>query len=143
MEQITDLSFFYNIFPEIVLNLETKRKIVELNHLEAVFSRWSEMDATTKKIEYHLYSAKFGVETPKKEDVVVTKALNPKNPLLDLKRRLGLEPWQNGIKKAENESRYVIPISMQTPGHFYYNKPYWISIIESGWYDFAQQIPEF
>lgn len=143
MEQLTDLNFFYNVFPEIVLNLEQSRKIVELNHLDAVFSRWSEMDETTKKIKWHGYSAKFGVETPKKEDIIITPVLDSKNPLLDLKRRLGLEPWENGKAKPENENRYIIPISLPTPGRFYYQKPYWVSIIESGWYDFAQQIPEF
>lgn len=143
LEQCTDISFFYNVFPEIVLNLENPRKIVELNHLDAVFSRWSEMDETSKRIEYHLYCSKFGVETPKKEDIIVTPALSAKNPLIDLKRRLGLLPLPNGTTRAEKENRYVIPISMPTPGHFYYNKPYWISIIESGWYEFAKQIPEF
>ncbi len=143
MEQMTDFNFFYNIFPEIVLNHEKPRKIVELNHLEAVFSRWSEMDASTRKIEWHAYSSKFGVETPKKEDVVVTPVLDPKNPLLDLKRRLGLEPYRDGKIRVENKNRYIIPVSFPTPGRFYYQKPYWISIIESGWYDFAQQIPAF
>ena len=144
LEQCTDISFFYNIFPEIILNQETPRKVVELNHLEAMFSRWAEMDPKTKRIEWHLYSAKFGIEEPKKEDIVVTKVLDAKSPLLDLKRRLGIEPYPDGTKKIDDKTfRYVIPVSMPTPGRFYYQKPYWVSIIESGWYEFAKQIPEF
>lgn len=144
LEQCTDLNFFYNIFPEIILNQETSRKIVELNHLEAMFSRWAEMDEKTNRIEWHLYSAKFGIEEPKKEEIVATKALDAKCPLLDLKRRMGLEPMADGKTKADLKTfRYVIPVSMPTPGRFYYQKPYWISIIESGWYEFAKQIPEF
>lgn len=143
LEQMTDINFFYNVFPEIILNQETPRKIVELNHLEAVFSRWSEMDVTTRRIMWHAYSAKFGIESPKKEDIVVTPVLNPKNPLLDLKRKLGLEPDINGKTIIEKKNRYIIPITFPTPGRFYYQKPYWVSIIESGWYEFAQQIPAF
>lgn len=144
LEQCTDLSFFYNIFPEIVLNQENSKKIVELNHLEAMFSRWAEMDAKSKRIEWHLYSAKFGVEEPKKEEIVATKVLDAKSPVLDLKRRLGLERYADGTMKPDPKTfRYVIPVSMPTPGRFYYQKPYWVSIIESGWYEFAKQIPEF
>lgn len=143
LEQCTDISFFYNLFPEIILNKESPRKVVELNHLEAVFSRWSEMDDKSKRILWHLYSAKFGIETPKKEEIIATPVLDPKSPLLDLKRRLGLAPRVDGKIKADNDFRYVIPISLPTPGRFYYQKPYWISIIESGWYEFAKQIPEF
>lgn len=143
MEQITDFNFFYNVFPELVLNLENPRKIVELNHLEAVFSRWTEMDTKTRKIEFHAYSSKFGVEAPKKEDIIVTPVLDPKNPLLDLKRRLGLEPQRDGKTKVEKKNRYIVPVSFPTPGRYYYQKPYWYSIVESGWFDFAQQIPAF
>jgi len=143
LEQLTDMNFFYNVFPEIILNQESPRKIVELNHLEAVFSRWSEMDEKTRRIMWHAYSAKFGIETPKKEEIVVTPVLNFKNPLLDLKRRLGLEPDVNGKTTVEKKNRYIIPITFPTPGRFYYQKPYYISIIESGWYEFAQQIPAF
>jgi hypothetical protein len=63
--------------------------------------------------------------------------------LLDLKRKLGLEPDINGKTTIEKKNRYIIPITFPTPGRFYYQKPYYVSIIESGWYEFAQQIPEF
>ncbi len=58
LEQVNDITWFYNIFPEILLNRE--RKIVGLRHKEAAFSRLEEMDPTTGEIKHHFYSAKWG-----------------------------------------------------------------------------------
>ncbi|HUW07898.1 MAG TPA: hypothetical protein VMW01_16755 [Williamwhitmania sp.] len=141
LEQCTDLNFLYNAFAELVFSYEGK--IAELNSLEATFSRFSEIDAVNKKILYHYYSAKWG-ESPKEADIIITPLLDSKNPIRDLKIRRGIIPDNQG-KTLRNPSgdRFVIPITFPTPGKFYYQKPYWLSIITSGWYDFAQQIVEF
>jgi hypothetical protein len=36
-----------------------KRKVVQLNHKEACFSRWDSMNPTTGQVEFHFYSAKW------------------------------------------------------------------------------------
>jgi len=142
LEQSTDLQFIYNIFPEIILNKEDTPKIVQLNHKEATFSRWEEMNPDTGQIENHFYSAKWGEQiTP--DDIVATPVLSKDNPIMDLKYRLGIEQDPFGKVKKSTERRYIIPVSFPSPGRFYYRKPYWVSILESGWYDFAQKIPEF
>jgi hypothetical protein len=43
----------------------------------------------------------------------------------------------------DKESRYILDISTPTPSRFYYQKPFWWAIFESGWHDFAVSIPEF
>lgn len=146
LEQVTDLNFFYNVFPEIGFNLEDhgKRKIVELTHKEAVFSRWEEMDPKTGLIEKHYYSTKWGDEEGlinPKEDISVTPVLNARNPVKHLKDILKEEAGKN-VKPDARKNRFIVPVSFPTPGKNYYQKPYWYSIIESGWYDFAIKIPE-
>jgi hypothetical protein len=69
--------------------------------------------------------------------------LHPKRPLLDLKRRLGIEPGIDGKYHPEDIYRYIIPVTFPTPGRAYYQKPYWYSIFESGWFDYACMIPEY
>lgn len=142
LEAATDLQVFYNVFPEIILNRENQPRIVELNHKEATFSRLEVMNPKTGEIEHHFYSAQWGdQENP--EDMVATPMLSARNPIKDLKYRLGIESDPLGKIKPTKERRFIIPLNFPTPGRFYYRKPYWVSIIESGWYDFAQKIPEF
>ncbi len=142
LEQVNDISWFFNIFPEIILS--SKLKIVELRHKEATFSRWEQMNPDTGLIEHHFYSAKWGETTmPTKDDIDVTPALSPFNTLEDLLVRMGLSPDARGKTHKPRHYRFIIPINMPTPGRNYYQKPYWYSIIESGWLDYSQKIPEF
>lgn len=144
LEQLTDINYFYQAFPEIILNRDVpaKRKVVELNHKDAAFSRWSPMNLDGH-IPYHYYSPYWGEKTPTKDEVVETSVLSRKNPVLDLMRRIGRVAYANGKMKDEMVYRYIIPVNFPSPGRLYYNKPYWYSLIESGWYDFALLIPEF
>lgn len=144
LEQLTDISYFYNVFPEIILNrrIGKERKVVELNHKEAAFSRWTEVDKKTGKIEHHLYYSDWQGNTVD-EDPVVTPVLDARRPLFDLLERMGRRKNKRGIYVDEQKFRYIVPVSFPTPGRTYYQRPYWYSIIESGWYDFAVAIPEF
>jgi len=141
LEQLTDMNFFFNIFPEIILNQEEKPKIVHISSKEASFSRWEEMN-DMGIIENHFYSAYWAPNKPEFTDA--TPVLNRHMPLRDLRVRMGLEKDYNGKMLSKPEGyRYIIPVCFPTPGRSYYQKPYWLSIIESGWYDYAQKIPEF
>ena len=139
LEQCTDLHWFYNVFPEITSNAETgdKRKIVRIRNKEATFSRWSEMDEKGK-INYHLYSAKWG-EAPKKEEIFATPVLDFHNPAEDLRER-----WlEDKNKKSDSrENRWIVPVTFPTPGRNYYARAYWYSMMESGLYDIAIAVPE-
>jgi hypothetical protein len=130
MEQLTDLNYFYNAFPEIILSAD-KRNIVSLRSKEAMFSRWSSMNAKGV-VEYHLYSAKWA-DGPKEQEIVVSDALDDYNPYLDLTSRISTNNYTS--------LRFIVPIFMPTPGRPYYPKPNWWSIFSSGWYDHATAIP--
>jgi len=144
LEQLTDMNYFFNTFPEVILNQDTpeKRKIVEIESKEAAFSRWEEMD-DDGNIQHHLYSNKWDEGTQKENEIIATPALSRKRPILDLKRRIGREAYPDLKKKDDKKYRYIVPVNFPTPGRFYYQKAYWYSLIESGWYDFAVAIPEF
>lgn len=143
LEQLTDLNYFWNTFPEIILN--ENKEVVEIRSKEAMFSRWC-VDKDTGRITDHAYCAKWGVEEEptKPEQVAFTPVLDEKNSIIDLKRRIGLAPALGKTTATDSKQRrFVIPINMPSPGRTYYQKPPWYSLIESGWYDFACSIPEF
>lgn len=152
LEQTTDMQWYFNVFPEIILSQDpdpNKRKIVELRSKEATFSRWGKV-SEDGKIEKHFYSSywydqniysdKKDPDNPKAIDI--TDVLDDHNPVLDLKRRMGREMRPDGKTKDDKVYRYIVPVAFPTPGKAYYQKAYWYSIIESGWYDFAIMIPE-
>jgi len=146
LEQLTDVNYFNITFPEIILNQETpsERKVVELNHKESAFSRWEEANENTGIIENCFYSAKFGTDkVPEKKEIDVTAVLNSKNPILDLKRKIGREKYPDLKTKDDKVYRYIVPVSIPTPGRVYYPKAPYYTLFESGWYDYAIQIPEF
>ena len=142
LEQMTDMYWFYNICPEIGLSPE--KKIVELLSKEMAFSRWEKMNPETGLIEHHFYSGKWQ-KNPTSAEIDVTPVLNPHNTVRDLKIRMGLmaDPKTTKTIKDPKNYRFIVPVSFPTPGRRYYQKAYWLSIIESGWLDYARKIPEF
>lgn len=144
LEQLTDMHWFFNVFPEIIFNKDKgeNRKIVTIQNKEAVFSRWSEMNPETYRIDYHYYFAYWGDKTPDENDYPchATPVLDKANPVAHLRRIMKEDADKEWSQRRNN---FIIPVSFPTPGRNYYMKPYWYSIIESGWYDFAIKIPEF
>ncbi|MGE5318497.1 MAG: hypothetical protein ACM3ME_10920, partial [Chloroflexota bacterium] len=146
LQACSDMTIFYNVFVEIIFNRD--KEIVTISAKEATFSRFEEMDPQTAKIEHHFYSAKWGTSTLNREkDIDVTTVLDGRWPLRDLKIIMGELPDDEGNTenkmKKDGVYRFIIPVNYPTPGRPYYQKPYWFSIFESGWYDFACKIPEF
>ena len=153
LEESTDMQWFFNCMPEIILNRESseKRKIVQLRSKEAANSRWGVMN-NNGAIEKHYYSAFWDPANPptsKNETdpenplfIDVSDVLDYYNPVLDLKRRIGREKRADGDIVDDKVYRYILPINFPTPGKNYYQRGYYLSIFDSGWYDFAIMIPE-
>lgn len=133
LEQCTDMSWFYNVDPEVILSNDWK-KIVSLRSKEALFSRWGVIPKGENKIAKHYYSAKWA-DSPKVEDLVESDVLDPYNPYLDLTERLA--------GKKIKEPRFILPITFPTPGKVYYQRAHWWSVFGSGWFDYSTMIPEF
>lgn len=140
LEQLTDLNYFYNVYPELLLNQEdsNSRKIVEIRSKEAMFSRVSQMNPSNGRIEHHFYNGDW--ENYKEENTTTSPMLDAFNPTLDILRRIGREKYPDLSTKDEKQYRYIVPLRFPTPGRNYYSKPYWYSLIESGWYDIEQKI---
>lgn len=138
-EQIADLAVFGDANAEFEIGRDGNT-VSLISHKEICYSRLSETN-NKGEIEWHGYSARWAEGTP--EDVQVTRYLDRRKPYLDLMRRLGQEFDMDGEKHDSGERRFVMSLSQPVPGRFYYNKPYWWSIFEAGWYDFACAIPEF
>lgn len=137
------------VFGDSFVTLEFGRRlrgerpfVANMKHREMCFSRVSKQDETTRRIEYHGYSSKWGDYTSP-DDVIVSRLLDRSSPLYDLKVRTGLiNNPSTGKKKDENENGYTVSLNMPVPGRFYYNRPYWWSIFID-WYEFSCAIPRF
>lgn len=131
-EMANDYAVFFDSWVEFIISKETKgAKIVRLAHKEMCYSRVTIANKESGEIENHGYSANWSTENPPK-DVVISPIVNRNTPILDIREKI-----------ANGEKRIMMSCSLPTPGRFYYNKPWWWSIFESGWYDFACAIPEF
>jgi hypothetical protein len=139
MELGNDIALFGRGFIELILN--ENGGIAQMRHLEAAYSRVSRIDAATGKSEWHGYSA--GWHNNKySEDLNISPLLDMDNPMYDFKVRMGLLPDGNGKLERSSERRFVMDVSLPSPGRFYYPKPAWWSVYESQWFDFASAIPE-
>lgn len=143
LEQMTDMHWFFNCFPEIIFNAEDgdKRKIVELRSKEAAFSRWSEMNKDNGRIEWHYYFAYWREKQPSDEyPCIATRVLDNYSPLRHL-REMMKEDEKKLVKERRN--RFIVPVNFPSPGRNYYQKPYWYAIFAGGLYDFAMKIIPF
>lgn len=127
-QQLTDVAYFYNAFPEIILSKDYS-KIRSIRHKEAVFSRWSIMEKG--QINWHYY-ADWASENFKADDIVTTRVLDEFDTIADLT-----------IRSAQHKARrFIYPVYMPCPGRPYYSQPEWYSIFRSGWYDHSVMVPE-
>lgn len=127
-QQLTDVTYFYNAFPEIILDKDFS-KIEAIRHKEAVFSRWSVMNSKGD-INWHYYAD--WSSSPSAKDIVATRVLDEFGTMNDL-------IMLKGLRKTR---RFIYPVYMPSPGKPYYSLPEWYSIFRSGWYDHSIMVPE-
>lgn len=141
LEVANDLAIFYDAYVEYLFDQNEPPKIVQIKPKEATCSRISKIDEKTGKSEWHGYSAEWHKGSP--EDVLATPLLDRQCPLRDLKIRMGKLPNKDGKNEVVKERNFVHNIRINTPGRFYYSRPYWWSVFASGWYDFSSAIPVY
>ena len=76
LEQLNDMNYFFNTFPEIILS-ENRSSIVSLRSKEAAFSRWTSM-SSKGVIEKHIYSTKW--PDPREGEFTVSEVRDEYNP---------------------------------------------------------------
>ncbi len=118
---ITDLMFFNMPVPEFYLGRGNfSKKIVKIKSLDASFTRWGKMEPGRRTIQKLFYSAQFPDAKSHEIDF---------SPVWDIRN-----PFKH--KKFVYRSMYV------GPGRIYYPKCAWHSIIDSGWIDHSNNIPQ-
>lgn len=135
-----DIVVYYEGYAEFIF-ARGANKIVQINPVESINSRLTEANEETGEIEYHGYSVKWHEGNP--EDVKVTRLLDRRAPIRDLRIKRGLDMNLKGNKEKAKDEKYILQLMQPTPGRYYNGKPYWWAIFESGWYDIAVAIPKF
>ena len=128
LEQITDLVWFYNVFPEMIVSRDFS-KITSIRSLEAAFCRWSEMDEGERRIKILGYSALW----PREEEITEIPVISP---------WWSVERTRDYLRKNKIW-KFVYPTYIPTPGRSFYQVAYWNGARKSGWFDVAGAIPEF
>lgn len=140
-EIANDLAIFYDSYVEYLFDSNNPPKLVQIKSKEATCSRISKIDEKTGKSEWHGYSAEWHKGSP--EDVIATPLLDRQSSLRDMKIRMGKLPNKDGKNEIVKERNFIHNIRINTPGRFYYSRPYWWSVFASGWYDFSSAIPVY
>lgn len=147
-EECIDRVVLGNVFPELVLN-RGRDRVVALRHREALFSRWARSAGPTEspkgygRISQHLYASEWqGAQAS--GDLEVTPVLPRYETARALRCYMGLEQDPAGVYREEKGTfRYIVPIHFPTPGRSYYARPWWESVVESGWYDYVAALPKY
>lgn len=139
-EQASDATYFWNWFPVIELNIGEPKKpwtpmIRNISFLESTCTRKGIMD-NYGNINYCVYSRSFAEDnipssSDNPEDYIrqtVINALNPERAAAQLREKVKA---QSNNQIRSRTTRYVIPMSIPTPGKFYYSFPSWWTIFKS------------
>ena len=134
LEQATDLMLYYYTVSVIILSQDGK-KINKLVHKESPYVRLGQADERGK-IRYVYYADWYGGRLSRKT-IERIDLLDQRDPLGDLRVRLGLEPDpRTGVKgKPTAVRKFAIVSRFPTAGCQYYPVPYWSSILRGGSYD--------
>lgn len=141
LQLINDLRLFSDAYVEYIFDRDsTSHRIAQIKSLETCCSRISKM-TDDGQIEWHGYSCDWTQSEYHK--VIATPLLSRQYPLYDLKQRMGVLPGKDGKRKPGRNRAFVQMLSLPTSGRFYYSRPYWWSVFDSGWLDFNNDIIKF
>lgn len=121
----TDFYFFYNIFPELLMN--RRGNIVNINPIKAPKCRWEVR--TSGMVSDNLF---VHPDWANGSESTATKI-----PTID--------PYNFAIEnlKEKPKPKFIYPLSYPDPLNDYYALAPWDSFRQSKWYDYVKSIPEF
>jgi hypothetical protein len=126
LEQITDYVWFGNVFPEIILN-KRRNRILRIYSNEAAYCRWEKRSDSSGLIENCYVSAMW--PSPRKDEVIPVPVLDPYDLV-------------NSLNEG-SAYKYVVPVSLPSPGRSYYQLVPWDGARSNGWIEVANEIPRF
>lgn len=139
LEQSTDMKHFFFSVAVIILNRK-RDKIVKVIHKDACFCRFEK--ANSKGEIAHLFYANWRKTSAlAKGDVEMIELLDERDPLGDLRVKLGLDIGNDGKKRQRtNAYKFAVAMRFPTPGNRYYPMPYYTSLFRGDWYDIKRLI---
>ena len=134
LDQATDMQLYYFAVSVVILSADGKQ-INRLVHKEAPYCRLAEADKFGK-IPF-VYYANWHGSAPKPEEIEKIPLLDMRDPLGDLKVRMGLDvdPKTGRMRPPTRERKFAVVSRFPTAGCQYYPVPYWSSILRGGSYD--------
>lgn len=139
-EQASDATYFWNWFPTLELNVGEPGKpwepmIRRISFLDTTCTRKGVMDSFGK-VNYCVFSRSFAddrmaVNEENPDDYIkqtIIDALDPERAVARLRDKV---KSQRNNEVRNRTLRYVIPMSIPTPGKFYYSFPSWWTIFKS------------
>lgn len=134
LDQATDMQLYYFAVSVVILSADGKQ-INRLVHKEAPYCRLAEADKLGK-IPF-VYYANWHGSAPKPEEIEKIPLLDMRDPLGDLKVRMGLDvdPKTGRMRPPTRERKFAVVSRFPTAGCQYYPVPYWSSILRGGSYD--------
>lgn len=128
-EAATDFFWFWNIFPELIKNVDGN-KIAYIGTHDASCCRWGKMNERgiidTCYISANWPEARVDDPTTLKRSV-----LDPYSPTI-----------VSDLREAEHIQEFIYPVSYPSPGKSYYQLADWDGWRTSGWPELAQMIPK-
>lgn len=134
LDQATDMQLYYFAVSVVILSADGKQ-INRLVHKEAPYCRLAEADKFGKSP--FVYYANWHGSAPKPEEIEKIPLLDMRDPLGDLKVRMGLDvdPKTGRMRPPTRERKFAVVSRFPTAGCQYYPVPYWSSILRGGSYD--------
>lgn len=141
LEIINDLRIYGDAYVEYIFSRNRDdHRLMQLRSREACYSLISKLDDKGHSL-WHGYCSDWSRKSM--DETIATPLLDRNYPLYDLRQRMGMLPNADGEEKSTGERRFVQMLSLPTSGRFYYSRPYWWSVFDSGWYDFNNSIINF
>ncbi len=133
LELITDLEYFYNVFPQYTVSKDFS-KITSVRHREAAFCRWTKWDEDQGRVTHCVVSSKWeDSHSLSENEYDVIPVADPFWTVEETKA------WC----KKNKIYRFIFPVWFPTPGKAYYKKPIWNGARKAGWFDLAAKVPEW
>lgn len=125
-----DLIYFYNAFPELVLD-KARNKIVQISTRQAEQCRWSKQNPQTGMYDLVYINANWATGgKPEDENTI-------KIPVID-----NYYDPAGALKLRNDGLQYILPLNLASPGRDKYQLAAWNAVRASGWLTIAASIPE-
>ncbi|GAB2571798.1 hypothetical protein [Spirosoma areae] len=130
IESASDVSWWWNAFPELIVS-RNRERINQIHNNETAYCRWGRMNEKTGSLDKVYLNANWPEANAQDKDTQIFTAINTyRSDRFDLLR-------------SGTEFKYIYPLSFPSPGKSYMQLAPWDAVRSSGWLDYLAAIPQF